>query len=89
LTLIEAQASGLPCLVAEHTAHEADLTDLLCRLSLEPSRWVSRVKSAEILDDTRRHAYCQIVKNTEYGLENAVGKLLTIYQTDHSDGEKD
>ena len=48
MTLVEAQASGLPCIVSDRGSYDVDLTDLIVHLPLERSvkRWCKAIKDA-------------------------------------------
>ena len=49
LTLIEAQANGVPCLISDKISSEVILTDLIHVLPLsEPSEWVKSLQTAEL-----------------------------------------
>lgn len=45
LVLVEAQANGLQCLIAKTIPSDCDLTDLVCRLPLEPHSWAEAIIS--------------------------------------------
>ena len=49
IALIEAQASGLPCLIADNIPTEADISDLVFRLPLQERVWL------EVLDKVRKN----------------------------------
>ena len=48
MTLVEAQASGLPCVVSDRISRDVDLTDLVVHLPLEKnvSHWCDAIKDA-------------------------------------------
>lgn len=61
VVLIEAQASGIPCIVSDKVAEEANLTGTIKYLDIEHTdSWVNEIKSdAEALSVSDRHAACE------------------------------
>ena len=49
LTLVEAQAAGLPCVISENIPVDCDMTDLISRVSLDdpPEVWTERIFAAK------------------------------------------
>ena len=61
LTLVEAQAAGLPCVISENIPVDCDMTDLISRVSLDesPVVWAERILAEKV--KTRRDTCAEIV----------------------------
>jgi glycosyltransferase EpsF len=83
LVLLEAQASGLPCVVSEAIQPEADLDiNLFSRLSLADGAEVWANKILELAGKKEKDAK-KIINGFEangYSLSQGISKLLNIYQ---------
>ncbi|TYS60305.1 glycosyltransferase family 1 protein [Sutcliffiella horikoshii] len=83
LVLLEAQASGLPCIVSEAIQPEADMKlGLLSKLSIQdaPDVWAEKVIG------THQRGKKQLVvtgelNSTGYSFSNGIPKLIKIYQS--------
>ena len=60
LTLVEAQAAGLPCVISENIPVDCDMTDLISRVSLDesPAVWAERIFAEKA--KTRGDTYAEI-----------------------------
>lgn len=79
VTLIEAQATGLKCLVSDRITEEVKITDLVEFLSIEedPEEWARIIESYSFY--TRKTRDREIITN-KYDISNTVKILLDIYK---------
>ena len=78
--VIEAQATGLPCLVSDMVDEMICMTDLVKRLSLTetPDRWAN--EAIRLLKEKKeRRSYRTEIKAAGYEIGDAVEKLMQIY----------
>lgn len=82
LVLLEAQASGVPCIVSEAIQPEADLElDLISRHSLSdgPEIWANTILN----EVNKKEKNIQLITNSfersEYSIQLGVSKLMSIY----------
>lgn len=80
LSLLEAQCSGLPCVISDRVPQEACLTDLVCRLSLsdDPKNWVDAIIHSAAMQRNRQ-SYAQQIADAGYDIEENVQWLQTFY----------
>lgn len=80
VTMVEAQAAGLPCVVSENIPTDCDLTTLVRRVALtdSPDHWAEEILSATALP--RRSTYSEIVNAGFDIIENA-RSLQQFYST--------
>ena len=76
-TVIEAQAAGLPCVIADTITQEADITGLVTYLSLSetPEYWAQRALAA--VTDERRDTSRDFLKNG-YDIESVARELVEL-----------
>lgn len=76
-TIIEAQATGLPCVIADTITREANITGLVDYLSLSsaPSYWADKVVSLSELE--RRNTHDDFVTNG-YDIESVANKFIKL-----------
>ena len=80
MTLVEAQCSGLPCVISENIPHEVDFTDLVEQLPLETGaeKW-----SEQLLQATTKHhergTYAQRVSDAGYDIQTNAKWLENFY----------
>lgn len=80
LTLIEAQASGLPCLISDKVPIECKKTDLVNQIALRAGSYVWAQKVIEAATVKRRNTYDEIRKEGFDIAENARW-LMEFYQS--------
>lgn len=80
--LIEAQATGLPCLVSDSVSSEACVTGLCERLSLKmaPSVWAQRITQVLSRGTTRR-SYHSELKEAGFDIADSAVALAELYRT--------
>jgi glycosyltransferase involved in cell wall biosynthesis len=79
LVLLEAQASGLPCLISDQIPSEADvIKDLVIReaLTTPPQRWAERLLG---LRDSRRNPSPEALSDT-WSVDLSMDRLINLYQ---------
>ena len=78
-TVIEAQSTGLPCVIADTITAEADITGLVTYLSLSmsPEEWgtVALTKAGEVRKDTNSDFL-----NSGYDIQSVAVKLLSFFE---------
>lgn len=79
VTLIEAQATGLPCIISDVITKEVDQTDLIHRLSLKDSEdeWVNTIVKTK---NSSREIYNSIISETKYDVGTSMSVLMNIYK---------
>ena len=79
LTMVEAQASGLPCLVSDRITRKADLTGLVEYLSIDQGveLWVDRIGTS--LQRTRR-SESERIREAGFSITHAAGMLEELYR---------
>ncbi len=81
VVLVEAQCTGLPCLISDTITQEVDITNLINRMSLENSANNWSNKLSEMLAryrDYKREEASKIVSN-KYSMDDTVKRLTDIY----------
>lgn len=80
VVLIEAQASGLPCVVSSVLSSETKLIDIFIQMGLNNpvQQWADTVLSLRV--NKRRELYCDDVRIGGYDIKENVKKLEYIYQ---------
>ena len=82
LAVVEAQAAGLPCVIADHLSSESDVVPGLVRrlpLSAGPVAWASAVLSAASEPRIDLGEALAAVLATDFNVERSVGKIAQIY----------
>jgi glycosyltransferase EpsF len=79
VTLVEAQAAGLPCLVSSHVSDEADLgAGLIEWLSIQsPGLWAERV--AKLTRSRDRSAAMTVAARSGYDVHDCVDEIYNLY----------
>ena len=78
---IEAQCSGLRCILSDHVTEEAFLTDLCTSVSLDENayQW-SCVIENQLEKSIKRESYSKIIRDNDYDINYTAKRLLTIYK---------
>lgn len=79
IVIIEAQASGLPCIYADSLPQEVKITDNCFPMNNErkPEEWAKKILQHSA--GTNRESYNKIVNESCFSLENAIEKLEQVY----------
>ncbi|MGP4074896.1 glycosyltransferase family 1 protein [Halobacillus sp. K22] len=83
LVLLEAQATGLPCVVSEAVQPEADLNlDLMKKLELHsgPDLWAEKIMEQVGQKEESKEKIQDRFENHEYSVPQAVHKIMKIYK---------
>lgn len=80
VTLIEAQATGLRCVVSDCITKEVAITDLVRFVSLHESEEWIRVLLSQVKTKDRTE-YNRIIKDTNYNITVLILKLESLYET--------
>ena len=76
---IEAQASGLPCLISDQVSEEVAITDLVQFIPLELNKW----SEVLLINKTRnRVQYAEKIANAGYSIDTSYGLFRQIITTD-------
>lgn len=79
ITLIEAQVSGLNCLLSDTITREVDINNQMKFLSLDSTekKWAKMITPTKIDD---RLKYFEKFKNSDFNMENTSRKIVKIYR---------
>ena len=79
ITVIEAEATGLPVVMSDVITHEVDLTALIYRHSLtdSPQDWASTVCEAKNID---RRSQNRFIAKSKYNMRTSIKLITNIYQ---------
>ena len=84
VVLVEAQATGLPCIVSDKVAKEADLTNTCIFLPIDSTKkWVDtlveyKIEPSSRLKDCKKNQKC--LQNEGYDIVRSAEKLYFIYK---------
>ena len=81
MTVVEAQANGLPCVISDVIPDEVIVSDIVTKLSLEDTidNWVKELESSNIREIERKR-YAEIVAESGYGIERISASLKQLYR---------
>jgi glycosyltransferase involved in cell wall biosynthesis len=81
LALVEAQASGVPCVISDCLPEEVDLSPLIRRVSLNesPSKWADAVIESSYCDRAVKEKGLEAVEKSVFNIENSIRQLEEIY----------
>ncbi len=83
LVLLEAQASGIPCIVSEAIQPEADLNiGLISRLSLNdrPEIWAEKIIEVAKKKERNKNKIIDHFERNGYSIPLAITKLMEVYK---------
>lgn len=80
--LIEAQASGLPCVVSDVVSEEAVLTDRVSTLALDESfeKWAEKIISSFEQGRLNKQKTSGIIKKAHFDIKEEAERLFQLYQ---------
>lgn len=80
-TVIEAQTTGLPCVISDTITAEAAVTPLVQMLPLELSaaEWAQKVLDAAYMPVVERTSAAELMKQAEYDIETCVMKFERMF----------
>lgn len=81
VTIVEAQATGLPVVMSDVITNEVDLTDVVKRCSLKSDlrQWVSMIEKA--LESTKdRQRYNKIIVDSRFNMTTSIVMLMNLYK---------
>lgn len=80
LALIEAQAAGLPCIISEVISKEAQITDLIQRLSIDekPETWAKIILDS-MNKSYSKEKYSDLVRTAGFDMKTNVRRLEDFY----------
>lgn len=77
LTLIEAQASGLKCLVSSNVSQESAITSCIEFIPLEcKKKWIDRMCN---IDNYKRHSMIEEISRSGYNVADRMNDIFDIY----------
>lgn len=79
ISVVEAQAAGLRCLVADTVTKETDLTGLVRFLPLEEKQWIDAIANTKM--DMPREHLDDCFDRTGYSMEASSRKLIQLYES--------
>lgn len=82
IVLLEAQASGLPCIVSENVQPEADLKiGLFEQVPLvDEAKWISKIISNSEMKKLDKKIIENAILDRGFSMKNTIEKLMTIYK---------
>ncbi len=80
LSLIEAQANGLPCVISDKIPTDVYLTDLITALPITEEckeRWIERIVNSKRTDSEK---YYSIIDNAGFSVKKMLDKIYDLYE---------
>ena len=79
--VIEAQATGLPCIISDVIPEDVEITNLVTKISLkEKQKWIQKIQEIKCLNLKTRKAYNNQVLTSGYDIKE-VAKFMEEYYT--------
>ncbi len=79
VTLVEAQAADLPCLISDVITTETDINPNLYRLSLDNSPVVWAKKLDKMIENKERKNRCSEISKSGFDIETNANRLSELY----------
>lgn len=84
MTLIEAQAVGLPCIISENISKDVDVSPLVQRLPIDSAqRWAD-----EILSGHKRQDVSGFISASGFDVKDSAKKMYELYRKLHKEAKK-
>lgn len=82
-TVIEAQASGLRCLISDRICREVYITDSIMGISIDAPEflWANKVLECEFKAPKDRKGYADVVANAGFDIKAQARKMTEFYKT--------
>ena len=79
LTVVEAQASGLPCYISNEVSTEVVISNLVNQYSIQesPQKWAETIAENGINDN--RSDMSSVIKNAGYDISETVSQIESLY----------
>lgn len=83
MVLVEAQASGLPCLIADRIPSDCDLTSLVTRKELEEGsrEWARAIAEMGARGGVDRAEYANEIVEAGFDVSSSADRLVSIYRS--------
>lgn len=85
IALLEAQCSGIPCVISDRIPRESAVCPNVYRIPLQKDQWVRTVKNIAAMEDT---GYCKTnskrMAESRYSLKGLALSMQDIYQTERN-----
>jgi len=80
VSLVEAQSSGLPCIVSDSITKEVKLSNLVTFINLSESNdvWSMSIRN-NLNKNISRFDYLEIMENSDFSLEKSIQPIINIY----------
>ena len=79
ITIIEAQAAGLLCLISDAIPEEAKITPLVQRIPLIAKEWTDNIKNIVSTGSIDRKDYMKDLKKSGYDIEDSAKRLMDLW----------
>ena len=83
LSLIEAQANGLPCIISDKIPKDVYLSDLIIPLpinEIDKGKWINRIVYLERADSIK---YYSIINNAGFSVDEMLKNIYGLYDGGH------
>ena len=79
IALVEAQCSGLPCIVSDSITEEADLTDNVFHVPNHADMWIKRINECA-RSNYDRNGYGDVIRKKGYDIYDQITVLENLYE---------